>query len=532
MRAISGLAVPLLGAAVYKPAAAMFYYPNPMVSHLEHILVDNWGAYASNFSSAITPCENYVTEVGLPAINSHRTTAAQWIRVAFHDFVTANITAGTGGIDASISFETAREENKGSAFNDSFTFWQPFVNDFVSMADLLAVGTVMSVNLCGGKYVPYSPGRIDATAADPTTGVPEPDTSLEETLAEFERAGFNQSDAIGLTACGHTMGSVHAGGFPEVVEQSQITPNNTNGAVNFDDTRAVFDQAVVHEYVDWTGQKGGALVTSYNETSRSDLRLYVSDGNKTMLDLYASGDGFQDTCVGLLQRMINTVPSDVQLQPAISPAFIKPINVTWDVTAEQHLILSGKIRMLYAGEISDGPVSITFSNGYTESLVPEDGLGTSVFKLTDAHTNATTQYFPFSISRSTLIGVTSFTVAAEGFEPQDFDIQDAAFILPSLSSIDTANGLVSVTLAAGRSGSDPSQLSIQIATPILQPLTLVPKIERTAVQLAEVQSPFRDIGYWSGSAAVEQPTGAVSVTLLSSGTVVDTLLLDAGVAGW
>lgn len=131
-----------------------------------------------------------------------------------------------------------------------------------------------------------------------------------------------------------------------MVEQSAITPNNTNGAVNFDETRAVFDQAIVHEYVDWTGQKGGALVTSYNETSRSDLRLYESDGNKTMLQLYESGDGFQDTCVELLQRMINTVPSNVQLQPAITPALIKPINVTWDVTAEQQLVLSGKIRVI------------------------------------------------------------------------------------------------------------------------------------------------------------------------------------------
>lgn len=25
----------------------------------------------------------------------------------------------------------------------------------------------------------------------------------------FERAGFNEADSIGLTACGHTMGSVH-----------------------------------------------------------------------------------------------------------------------------------------------------------------------------------------------------------------------------------------------------------------------------------------------------------------------------------
>lgn len=80
------------------------------------------------------------------------------------------------------------------------------------MADLVALGTVMSVNLCSSsdsgakKTVPFRPGRIDASHADPTTGVPEPGTSLEETLAQFDRAGFDQVDAIGLTACGHTLG--------------------------------------------------------------------------------------------------------------------------------------------------------------------------------------------------------------------------------------------------------------------------------------------------------------------------------------
>ncbi|KAI2471093.1 heme peroxidase [Annulohypoxylon bovei var. microspora] len=531
MRVSSALAVSLL-CIVAKPAIAMFYYPSPAVSALEHILVDNWGAYASNFSSAITPCDNYVTEVGLPAINSHRTTAAQWLRVAFHDFATADVAAGTGGLDASIGFETGREENSGSAFNDSFTFWKPFVNEFVPMADLLAVGTVMSVHLCGGKYIPYQLGRVDATTADPKTGVPEPSTSLEDTVAQFSKAGFNLSDAIGLTACGHTMGSVHAGGFPTVVEQSTITPNNTNGAANLDDTRAIFDSAVVHEYIDNTGQRGGPLVTSFNETSRSDLRLYESDGNKTMLELYAQGDGFQDTCVDLLGRMINTVPGSVQLLPAIEPALIKPINVTWDITSDNQLVLSGKIRVLYTGEVSDDPISITFSNGYTETLIPEGILGISAFKLSNSQTNATTQYSPFSISSANLSEASSFAVAATGIKTQVFQIQDEAFIVPSLTRV--ADGIVSITVAArsNQTDFDPSKMSVKVATPIAQPLTLAPKVVRTDVQLEGGASPLDDIGYWSGSVAIGNPTGAVSVSLLSGENIIDMLLLDAGVAGW
>lgn len=115
--------------------------------------------------------------------------------------------------------------------------------------------------------------------------------------------------------------------------------------MNFDTSRGAFDTLVVHEYIDGTGQMGGPLVTSFNETSRSDLRLFESDGNKTMRELYDSGNGFQDTCVEVMGRMINTVPSTVSLKDSIVPMHIKPINVTWDFDADDHLVLSGKIRV-------------------------------------------------------------------------------------------------------------------------------------------------------------------------------------------
>jgi hypothetical protein len=183
---------------------AAFFYPDPQSSFLEHILVDTHGAYWSGFAFAITPCSNYVS--GAQTIG--RETAAQWLRVAFHDFVTAHVDEGAGGMDASIGFETLREEDSGTAFNDSLTFFRPFVSSKVSMADLIAIAVSVSVGNCGGPQIPVRGGRIDATKAGPF-GVPAPDTDLETTLEYFANAGFNQVDSIALTACGHTMGSVH-----------------------------------------------------------------------------------------------------------------------------------------------------------------------------------------------------------------------------------------------------------------------------------------------------------------------------------
>lgn len=337
---------------------ASLHYPDPLTSRLEHLLVDTDGSFRSGFKDAITPCTNYVS--GVQTLG--RESSGQWIRVAFHDFVTARVDDGTGGMDASIGFETYREEDQGSAFNDSFAFWRNYMDSRTSskapstcrrmvtslthqtVADLVALGTVVVLNNCGGLEVPLRGGRVDATG-EGEFGVPEPQTSLEETLAEFSNAGFNAEDSIGLTACGHSIGRVHNGGFPTVVNASAITPDNTGGGVNFDSTRGTFDVNVVQEYLGGYGQQGGPLVTSFNETSRSDLRLYESDGNKTMKTLGQSREYFFSKCRELYQRMIDTVPKEVVLSQVITPIGIKPVNTTFDVDENGKTTISGVIRV-------------------------------------------------------------------------------------------------------------------------------------------------------------------------------------------
>ncbi len=74
-----------------------------------------------------------------------------------------------------------------------------------TVADLIALGAAMAIGTCGGPSIPLRVGRIDATEAG-ASGVCQPETDLETTLASFSGAGFNQADTIALTACGHTMG--------------------------------------------------------------------------------------------------------------------------------------------------------------------------------------------------------------------------------------------------------------------------------------------------------------------------------------
>ena len=74
-----------------------------------------------------------------------------------------------------------------------------------------------------------------------------------------------------------------------------------------------------------------------------------------------TADAFQDSCAGLLGRMIDTVSSDVRLRDAVAPMPIKPVNVTWDFDRETGgLVLSGNIRVstLYCGAFFFAPVGL------------------------------------------------------------------------------------------------------------------------------------------------------------------------------
>lgn len=404
----------------------------------------------------------------------------------------------------------------------------------------------MSSNLCGGENIPYRAGRVDSTSAGVTTGVPAPETSLDETLQLFERAGFDQVDAIGLTACGHTMGSVHhvgivyarmsslahaesQGGFPDVVDETAVTPTNTNGGSNFDTTRGVFDPNVVGEYVHWTGNRGGPLVTSTNETTRSDLRLYESDSNHTMRALFAQGNGFLKTCVDLIGRAMNTVPSGVQLSAPINPIPVKPVNVTFDIDAEGKLMLSGRIRILTAaGEAPPASLTLQVSN-YSSTLNAEVNTGTSVFGRRE-NSLGTTSYFAFSVSGVDLRGADSFSIRSSDARAQSFGISSDIFIVPSLATLSGTAVDVTIALLSDRTCKD---VTLRIAYPVPQLGTLAPTIKTAQQSVTQVSSSMEGYKMCAGNLLLSNVvTGLVTVSVFIEGHMVDTYLLNGGAAGW
>ncbi|KAJ6497776.1 heme peroxidase [Mycena sanguinolenta] len=303
-------------------------YPNPQLDALDAFRWDQIGFNSGSNSNSpglaafISPCNFFTVD---PSGNSGRSDAADWIRTAYHDMATYNLTDGTGGLDASIRFgvEQARPENVGDGFNNTINVVFAHANRYVSFADTIALAALMAFENCGGPEIAFRGGRVDATEPN-APGVPQPQDSLDAHIADFSRQGFTQAEMIGLVACGHSFGGVQHAAFPTIVPE-QDDPTDTQSVQHFDTTFANFDNNVASEYIAGTTQN--PLVVGSNDTTNSDKRIFGSDGNVTMLSFANSPELFAATCSSLIARMLDTVPNGVQLTEVVTPPPVKPTNL-------------------------------------------------------------------------------------------------------------------------------------------------------------------------------------------------------------
>ncbi|CAE6459670.1 unnamed protein product [Rhizoctonia solani] len=317
-----------------KLVSADWTWPNPVLDEIEDITQVQGGVFRNGVLDGVSPCGAFPQSgTGDPS----RQASSEWLRTAFHDAITHNAQTGTGGVDASLIWETDRSENLGGrSFNDTFGFMMNFYNIRASMSDLIALATYTAVRNCQGPPLVMRAGRIDATEPGPEGGVPEPKDNINKLLSKFANAGFNKTDMIQMVACGHTIGGVHGQFFPELTGDS----NETNFA-HFDTTAPTFDNKVATEYLD--GTTLNPLVTAPGGNN-SDFAVFNSDGNSTIKAM-SEPASFLSTCGSILQRMIDTVPSTVTLSDPITPLKIKPRSLQLQLLSSGELQLDGYIRV-------------------------------------------------------------------------------------------------------------------------------------------------------------------------------------------
>jgi len=252
---------------------------------------------------------------------------------------TANRFTQTGGLDASLQFELTNGENTGPGHGTALKFFANYLSSRSSMADLIAAGTYASVRACGGPAIPLRLGRKDAAAAG-NLGVPQPQNSAVTFRQQFDRMGFTPAEMIQVTACGHTLGGVHALEFPDLVPAG----TGVNGQIGLDKTVATFDNKVVTEYIDGTTTNPLVVGPAVSVNRHSDFKVFNSDGNATM-NAMASPDAFSRVCQTVLQKMIDVVPGGVVLTEPIAPYMVKPVDMKLTLATGNRLLLTGSIRV-------------------------------------------------------------------------------------------------------------------------------------------------------------------------------------------
>ncbi|KAF4633357.1 hypothetical protein G7Y89_g4765 [Cudoniella acicularis] len=379
-------------------------WPSP-IDELEDVMFLNTGYNSRGLSSHITPCS--YSEFG-----PGRQTAAEWLRIGFHDMATTNVYfAPHGGIDGSIAFELLDGENIGAGFATSLTTYSGFFNSRLPIADMIALGVYASVRGCGGPVVPMRGGRVDATQAG-STGVPQPQNGQGTFINQFARMGFSVVDMIQMTACGHTLGGVHAGDFPNIV-----TPGTAPNDFQLFDTTTSFDNDIAVQYINGPISDPLTVGPSIASTRNSDFAVFTADGNAT-LKAMTNAATYNSMCSSILQRMIETVdPALVTLSDVIQPYEVKPSGL-------QLTLLAGGTQVQFSGDIRVRTTVRSASQIGSVQLIYQDRIGGSNCG---------------SCTITTSVGGT-----ANGFD-DSFSFYSFSSSLPSSSSISSFTVLITLT---------------------------------------------------------------------------------------
>ncbi|KAJ6555634.1 heme peroxidase [Mycena vulgaris] len=334
-----------------------YVWPSPQLDALESARFDQLG-HNENFAGFVDPCnaDNFAGNL------SGRSDAADWIRNAYHDMATHNITDGTGGLDASIRFaeEQARPENAGDGFKNAVNILSAMANRYISIADAFAIGALLAIENCGGPEIAFRGGRVDAGEPD-APGVPQPQEDLQSHIDAFARQGFTQTEMISLVACGHTFGGVQHATFPDIVPEFD-DPTDTLSVAHFDSTFVHFDNNIATEYISGTTQD--PLIVGMNDTTNSDKRIFGSDGNATMASFAKSPELYASTCANLFARMLDTVPKGVELTEVIAPLLVKPTNL---------ILILDNDKVQFSGEVRFW--NMTLDETHTVNLLWDDHIG-------------------------------------------------------------------------------------------------------------------------------------------------------------
>lgn len=454
------------------------------IDELEEIMFQLESFRARKFADTVSPCNNEASGPG-------RLNAAEWLRTAFHDMSTASVYFETGGLDASLQYELSNSENLGPGLTTTIEFMAPYISSRSSLSDLIAMGVYMSVRSCGGPAVPIRAGRKDATTKG-NTGVPQPQNSVLTFQQQFDRMGFTGEEMIQVTACGHSIGSVHSEQFPDIV----LAGTGEDDQKELDTSAAVFDNKVVTEYLDGTTKNPLVVGPAVKAGKHSDFKVFNSDNNATMEGL-TNQETFNSVCKKVLQKMIDVVPPGVTLTDPIAPYEVKPVNLQLTLSqGGKTLRFTGYIRVRTTDIPEDDieSVTITYKNRDGKSSCGSGGCSiTATVQGVSQGFDDTFAFFPIATDIPASTGISSFVVTVnyvDGSQDEydnngkEYPLQDAVLLQLPQTCLLGSSGALTVT-AAVRNDRVNEGAKASISYKTAQSNSPAPKLQSNEIDLDE-----------------------------------------------
>ncbi|KAL5329264.1 hypothetical protein ACEPPN_002775 [Leptodophora sp. 'Broadleaf-Isolate-01'] len=481
------------------------------IDELEDVMFLNAGYKSKGFGGHVTPCSFSEFGVG-------RQTAAEWLRIGFHDMATTNIFFEPhGGIDSSIAFELNNGENLGPGFVSTLQTYSALYNSRLSVSDIIALGVYASVRACGGPVVPIRGGRIDATAAGPQ-GVPQPQNPQGTFVNQFARMGFNTVDMIQMTACGHAIGGVHSEFFPEIVPAGTAP----NGYALFDNTPE-FDNNIATRYISGPNTDPLSVGPSVAATRNADTVVFTADKNVT-IQAMTNPTTFNTVCSSILQRMIDTVAPTVNLSDPLAPYEVKPSGL-------QLTLLSGGAQITFSGDIRVRTTTRSAASILSVQIIYKDrtgGVGGTITTTTVSGTatgfDDSFAFYGFSANIPATTSISSFTVVVVGTgglsttysnNGAGFPIQDSVIALAPQSCLSGTNLTVVAAVRTGITSAVSLDVTQKVARTGGVPVPALANATVTMVKGATI-GPY---AIYSGSSTIASAAGTKYG--VSSGTFAD-----------
>ncbi|KAG8793521.1 hypothetical protein FRC12_002481 [Ceratobasidium sp. 428] len=517
--------------------SAEYTWPNPVLDEIEHLTHVQDGPFGSGIIGRITPCRTSQSSLS-------NQPPADWLRTAFHNVISYDAATGAGGLDASLQWETDRAENRGGrSFNDTIEVMVKLHNTRATMADLLALAAYSAVGSCGGPKLAMKAGRIDATGPGPEGRVPKPSGPTPTMIQKFANVGFNQQEMIQVAFYSHcsspfvnlllyhrwllavtvsrsvnprasaskalspALGGVHQEDFPELSPRKSFP--------EFDTTENAFDNRVVTEYLDGTTKNPLVLAPGGNN---SDFKVLNSDGNSTIHAMSAP-QSFTSRCQSILQRMIDTVPSSVQLSSPLTPLVVKPHLIQLQLLSNGKIQLGGYIRVMVQGVGIPSVKLILKDRDGKPVLNPLetrlDALGKGLeasfrfFKI--ASNTLDSGISSFDISVTSITGVkTLYTNNGGGYPIQDkIILQQPQSCLTR--RVDNSGSKVLALAAALKNDILPATPQMDVVVRSSRPGTLVPQLSTISTQMKLWKN--TTFGYTLYNSTFNLPTSSWSTTV-------------------